>query len=232
MAVDARTVLRRFCGRGGPDGRAAACRCWTWRRCRGGLGPGAAGVRAVGASIRSSGSASARCADCSGLAAQRQGCAARVPAMALACQPAGTCRLRSSLRFRDCGLSSDASERCCAGCAACRGSSGRLPGRSGCACCARSLSDVRGWPSVDEWIARRTAAGGLARRREPPARPRPTYGRCERCGRLAAIRVRCRVRPCRFTWRKAGKPDWDAWRREHPVARSPPASACWMLAGA
>jgi integrase len=73
-----------------------------------------------------------------------------------------------------------------------------------------------GVPTVDEWIC-----GGQLRkaRRAPraPARPRPTYGRCERCGRLASHPRPLSCGPCQLTWRKAGKPGWDRWRREHPV---------------
>ncbi len=41
-------------------------------------------------------------------------------------------------------------------------------------------------PSVDEWIAGGQPRPGR-RTPRPPATPRPTYGRCERCGRLAAM---------------------------------------------
>jgi hypothetical protein len=73
-----------------------------------------------------------------------------------------------------------------------------------------------GVPTADEWIR-----GGQPRkaRRAPraPARPRPTYGRCERCGRLASHPRPLSCGPCQLTWRKAGKPRWDRWQREHPV---------------
>jgi hypothetical protein len=71
-------------------------------------------------------------------------------------------------------------------------------------------------PTVDEWIA-----GGQPRqgRRTPrqPARPRATYGRCERCGRWAAHPRPRSCQACRQRWRVLGKPDWEVWRREHPV---------------
>jgi integrase len=84
-----------------------------------------------------------------------------------------------------------------------------------CLLCAKSFRRSR-VPSVDEWIR-----GGQLRksRRAPraPARPRPTYGRCERCGRLASHPRPLSCSACQLTWRKAGKPGWDRWRREHPV---------------
>ena len=81
--------------------------------------------------------------DCPGLAAQAGDLCGPCARRWRGVQPAG-CRLRSSLRSRACGLCSDASGRCCAGCAACRGSSVRRPGRSGCACCARSVPTFGG----------------------------------------------------------------------------------------
>ena len=84
-----------------------------------------------------------------------------------------------------------------------------------CLLCAKSFRRS-GVPSVDEWIR-----GGQHRksRRAPraPARPRATYGRCERCGRLASHPRPLSCGPCQLTWRKAGKPGWERWRREHPV---------------
>jgi site-specific recombinase XerD len=84
-----------------------------------------------------------------------------------------------------------------------------------CLSCAKSFRRS-GVSSVDEWIT-----GGQHRksRRAPraPARARPTYGRCERCGRLASHPRPLSCGPCQLTWRKAGKPGWERWRREHPV---------------
>lgn len=84
-----------------------------------------------------------------------------------------------------------------------------------CLLCMKSFRRS-GVSSVDEWIR-----GGQQRksRRAPraPARPRATYGRCERCGRLASHPRPLSCGPCQLTWRKAGKPAWDRWRREHPV---------------
>ncbi|MGH2895405.1 MAG: tyrosine-type recombinase/integrase, partial [Solirubrobacteraceae bacterium] len=71
--------------------------------------------------------------------------------------------------------------------------------------------------SVDEWIA-----GGQARRGgwrstpRPPARPRPSLGWCERCGRRAANPQPVSCVACLHRWTLAGRPEWDAWRREHP----------------
>jgi ribosomal protein L37E len=71
-------------------------------------------------------------------------------------------------------------------------------------------------PSVDDWIA-----GGQPRKGRrtprPPAQPRPTYGCCERCGRWAAHPRPRSCQPCRFRWRAVGQPDWEVWRREHPM---------------
>ncbi len=70
-------------------------------------------------------------------------------------------------------------------------------------------------PSVDEWIAGGQPRPGR-RTPRPPAAPRPTYGRCERCGRLAAHARPRSCQACRFRWRSLGMPDWDLWRSEHP----------------
>jgi integrase len=80
-----------------------------------------------------------------------------------------------------------------------------------CLLCAKSFRRS-GVESVDEWISGGQLSKGA------PARPRPTYGRCERCGRLAAHPRPLSCVPCQLTWRRAGEPSWDTWRREHPVA--------------
>jgi hypothetical protein len=71
-------------------------------------------------------------------------------------------------------------------------------------------------PSVDEWIAGGQRRPGR-RTPRPPAQPRPTYGRCERCGRWAAHPRPRSCQPCRFRWRELGRPDWEVWCREHPA---------------
>jgi len=84
-----------------------------------------------------------------------------------------------------------------------------------CVLCAAAFRRS-GLGSVDEWIA-----GGqpMKGRRTPrrPAKPRPTVGRCERCGRLAIHRRPLSCQPCGMRWRALGKPEWDVWCREHPV---------------
>ena len=84
-----------------------------------------------------------------------------------------------------------------------------------CLLCTRSF--LRSLvPSVDEWIA-----GGQPRKcrrtPRPPAKPRATYGRCDRCGRWAAHPRPRSCQPCRFRWRELGKPDWMVWCQEHPM---------------
>jgi len=71
-------------------------------------------------------------------------------------------------------------------------------------------------PSVDDWIVGGQPRQGR-RTPRPPAQPRVSYGRCERCGRWAAHPWPRSCQPCRFRWREVGKPDWAVWCREHPV---------------
>jgi integrase len=84
-----------------------------------------------------------------------------------------------------------------------------------CLLCAAAFRRS-GVGSVDEWIAGGQAIRG---KRTPrmPAEPRPTVGRCERCGRLASHRRPLSCQPCRLRWRSLGKQDWELWCREHPV---------------
>ena len=84
-----------------------------------------------------------------------------------------------------------------------------------CLVCAHSYSRS-GVAAVDEWIAGGQHRPGR-RTPRPPAQPRPTYGLCERCGRMAAHPRPLSCQPCRFRWRAAGWPDWATYCREHPV---------------
>ena len=84
-----------------------------------------------------------------------------------------------------------------------------------CLLCAEAFRRS-GLGSVEEWIAGGQPIRGR-RTPRPPAEPRPTVGRCERCGRLASHRGPLSCQPCRMRWRQLGKPDWEAWCREHPV---------------
>ncbi len=87
-----------------------------------------------------------------------------------------------------------------------------------CRLCARSFKRSM-VASVEEWIRGGQPRNGR-RTPRPPAQPRPTAGACERCGRLASHRQPRSCVACQFRWRQLGKPDWDTWRREHPVAVS------------
>lgn len=71
--------------------------------------------------------------------------------------------------------------------------------------------------SVDEWIAGGQPRGGSWKTPRPPARPRPSLGWCERCGRRAANPQPVSCVACMHRWKLAGRPDWDTWRREHPL---------------
>ncbi|MHB1838109.1 MAG: hypothetical protein ACYCXW_24440, partial [Solirubrobacteraceae bacterium] len=84
-----------------------------------------------------------------------------------------------------------------------------------CLVCAAAFRRS-GVGSVDEWIVGGQPIPGASAPR-PAARPRPTVGRCQRCGRLACHHHPLSCQPCRFRWRTLGRPDWDVWCREHPV---------------
>ena len=84
----------------------------------------------------------------------RPACAARALEGGVGLRRAG-CRARSSSRLLACRSCWAASARCCAGCAVFRGSSGRLPDRSACACCAPGRSVAR-------WSARLTSGSPAA----------------------------------------------------------------------
>ena len=71
--------------------------------------------------------------------------------------------------------------------------------------------------SVDDWIAGGQPRGGSWKTPRPPARPRPSLGWCERCGRRAAHPRPLSCVACRHRWKLAGSPVWDSWRREHPL---------------
>ena len=72
--------------------------------------------------------------------------------------------------------------------------------------------------SVEEWIAGgQPRGGGWSGSPRPPARPRPSLGWCERCGRRAAHPGPVACVACLHGWTIAGRPDWERWRREHPL---------------
>ena len=91
-----------------------------------------------------------------------------------------------------------------------------------CLLCAKSFRRSL-VPSVDDWIH-----GGQHRksRRAPraPARPRATYGRCERCGRRASHPRPLSCGPCQLTWRRLASPAGIAGNGSIR-SRSPPANA-------
>ena len=156
------------------------------------------------ASIRSSGSRSARCGIARGWRRRLVSCAVRVPVDGAACNQGG-CHLRSSLRPRGCGSCSDASARCCAGSAVSRGSSGRRADRWGFACRARSHSDAPG--------SRRLTMDPRRTAEEEPARVvSAARGHARLTGGAsgAAARSRSHPRPlscgpCQLTTRQGGQ---------------------------